>query len=67
MKEIKYYIESNKKLKEQYEKELNETKVESERLRIKNNIDKIDYYIRGLQDAIKYIENEKEVNNNDNL
>ena len=59
MKEIKYYIESNKKLKEQYEKELKETEVESEKLRIKNNIDKVDYYIRGLQDAIKYIENEK--------
>lgn len=59
MKEIEMYIESNKELKKQYEKELQETLVESEKLRIKRNIDCIDYYIRGLQDAKKYIENEE--------
>ena len=63
MKEIEYYIKSNNKLMEEWEKELNKTKVESERLRIKNNIDKVYYYIKGLKDAKQYIEDEEKAKN----
>lgn len=59
MKEIEKYIESNKKLIEEYQKEYERTKVESEKLRIQNNIDKAIYYIKGLEDAIKYIKDEE--------
>lgn len=63
MKEIEYYIKSNNKLMEEWEKELNKTKVESEKLRIKNNIDKAYYYIKGLKDAKKFIEDEEKAKN----
>ena len=59
MKQIEEYIESNKKLLEQCKKEYNETNVESEKLRLKNNITAYEYYIKGLEDAKKYIEEEK--------
>lgn len=62
MKEIKMYIESNKELMKEYQKEYEKTEVESEKLRIKSNIDKVAYYIKGLQDALYYIEKEKEGN-----
>ena len=60
MKEIEYYIESNKKLMEQAEKEYRETENEYERLRLHEKIEIYRHYILGLQDAVKYIEKEKE-------
>lgn len=60
MKQIEEYIESNTKLLEKYEKEYEDTKCESEKLRLKNNITAFKYYIKGLVDAKKYIEEEKE-------
>ena len=45
MKQIDYYIESNKKLMEE---------------KIKNDIDKVEHYIKGLEDAKKYILEESE-------
>lgn len=59
MKQIEEYIESNTKLLEQCKKEYNETNSESEKLRLKNNITAYEYYIKGLEDAKKYIEEEK--------
>lgn len=61
MKQIEEYIESNTKLLEECKKEYKETKCESERLRLKNRITAYEYYIMGLKDAKKYIEEEKEV------
>lgn len=58
MKQVDYFIESNKKLLEKYKKEYENTKCESEKLRLKNNITAFEYYIKGLEDAKKYIEEE---------
>lgn len=55
MKQIEEYIESNKKLLEKCKKEYELTKSESERLRLKNNMTAYEYYIKGLEDAKKYI------------
>lgn len=57
MKQIDYYIESNKKLMEEKIKEFEETDAdEQEELRrLDKMIAQIDYYIRGLEDAKKYI------------
>lgn len=60
MKQIEEYIESNKKLLEKCKKEYEMTSSESEKLRLKNNITMYEYYIEGLQDAKKYIEEESE-------
>ncbi len=61
MKQIDYYIESNKKLMEEKIKEYQETDAEEqeELRRLDKWIAQIDYYIRGLEDAKKYIEEEK--------
>lgn len=59
MKQIDYFIESNKKLLEEYKKEYENTKCESEKLRLKNKMTAFEYYIKGLEDAKKYIEEEK--------
>ena len=58
MKQIEKYIESNTKLMEETEKKLAQTKVESEKLRLQNQITAYKYYIMGLRDAKKYIEEE---------
>ena len=58
MKQIEEYIESNKKLLEECKKEYEAEKCESERLRLKNKMTAYEYYIMGLQDAKKYIEEE---------
>lgn len=58
MKQILEYIESNKKLLEEYKKEYEKTKCESEKLRLKNIMTAFEYYIKGLEDAKKYIEEE---------
>ena len=57
MKQIDYYIESNKKILEKRIKEFEETEPEQQKLlqHIKSDIDKIEYYIKGLEDAKKYI------------
>ena len=60
MKQIEEYIESNKKLLEECKKQYENTKCESEKLRLKNNMTAYEHYIMGLQDAKKYIEEEKE-------
>lgn len=60
MKQIEEYIESNTKLMEEREKEYEATSSESERLRLYNTITAYKYYIMGLQDALRYIEEEKE-------
>ena len=67
MKEINEYIESNTRLYEEAKKEYEETQDESEKLRIKLNIEAYKYYVIGLRDAKnfiladikKYIESEK--------
>lgn len=58
MKQIEEYIESNKKLLEKLKKEYDATKNAYERLRIKNNMTAYEYYIKGLEDAKRYIEEE---------
>ena len=61
MKEIEYYIESNTKIMEEKIKQYENTDPEnqSELLRLKWWIDKLESYIEGLRDAKKYIEKEK--------
>lgn len=61
MKQIEEYIKSNKELLEKCKKEYKMTSSEAEKLRIKNNITMYEYYIKGLEDAKKYIleENKK--------
>lgn len=59
MKQIEEYIESNKKMLEDCKRDYEKTSVESERLRIKNIMTAFEYYIKGLEDAKKYIEEEK--------
>lgn len=60
MKQIEEYIESNKKLLEKCKKEYEMTSNESEKLKLKNDMTMYEYYIKGLQDAKKYIEEESE-------
>lgn len=62
MKQIDYYIESNKKLMEEKIKEYQETDAQKqeELRRLDKMIAQIDYYIRGLEDAKKYILEESE-------
>lgn len=62
MKEIEYFIESNKKIKEQLIEEYNciNPNEENELKRLEINIERVDYYIKGLEDAKKYIESEGE-------
>lgn len=60
MKQIEEYIESNKKLLEECIKEYETTKSESEKLRLKNKMTAFEYYIKGLEDAKKYILEESE-------
>lgn len=60
MKQIIEYIESNKKLLEEARIKLNNTTDESEIKRLTINIERFDYYIKGLEDAKKIIEEEKE-------
>lgn len=55
MKQIEEYIKSNKELLEKYKKEYEMTSSESEKLRIKNVMTAFEYYIKGLEDAKKYI------------
>ncbi len=61
MKQIEEYIESNKKLLEERIKTLENVpandKEEKQHQRL--NIERIRYYIKGLEDAKKYIEEEK--------
>ena len=60
MKQIEEYIESNKKLlKKAIEKRKRAYGEEEKRLMIQ--IERLDYYIKGLEDAKKYIEEESEV------
>lgn len=61
MKEIEYYIESNKKLLQKSIDKFEETDPnnKNELERIKINIERFTYYIKGLEDAKKYIEEEK--------
>ena len=64
MNQINEYIESNKKILEDRIKILKETFDEEERRHQRLNIERIRYYIMGLEDAKKYIleegkENEK--------
>lgn len=58
MKNIEYYIDNNKKLleelKEQFEK--TDANEQSELQRIARRIDCTEYYIKGLEDAKKYLE-----------
>lgn len=57
MKQIEEYIESNKKLlKEAIEKRKRASGEDEKRLIIQ--IERLDYYIKGLEDAKKYIEEE---------
>lgn len=59
MKEIEMYIESNKKLlKKAIEKRKRAFGEDEKRLKIQ--IERLDYYIKGLEDAKKYIEKEGE-------
>lgn len=51
---------SKEDILEKYKKEYEMTSSESEKLRLKNNITMYEYYIKGLQDAKKYIEEESE-------
>lgn len=60
MNQIEEYIESNKELLEKCKKEYEMEKNEFEKLRIKNNMTAYEYYIKGLEDAKKYIEEESE-------
>lgn len=54
MKQIEEYIESNKKiLKETIEKRKRASGEDEKRLAIQ--IERLDYYIKGLEDAKKYI------------
>ena len=61
MKQIDYYIESNKKLLEETIKKFQETDAEEqeELRRLDKRIEIYRYYIKGLEDAKKYIEEEK--------
>ena len=61
MKQIDYFIESNKKILEELINKFEETEPEQQHLlqHIKNDIDKVEYYIKGLEDAKKYIEEDK--------
>lgn len=65
MKEIEYYIESNKKILEEKKEELSKTsrKEEDKIKRLRTWITELEGYIMGLEDAKKYIENEKNNNN----
>lgn len=61
MNQINEYIESNKKILEERIKVLKETFDEDEIRHQRLNIERIRYYIMGLEDAKKYIlEEEKE-------
>lgn len=55
MKQIDYYIESNTRLLEEKMKEYEENECESDKLIIKDYITAYKYYIKGLEDAKKYI------------
>ena len=55
MKQIEEYIESNKKLLEEIKKEYESTNEYEEKLRIKVTMTAYEYYIKGLEDAKKYI------------
>ena len=61
MKQIDEYIESNTKLMQEEIDKFNEADPnnETELLRIRMNIERYNYYILGLKDAKKYIEEEK--------
>lgn len=58
MKQIEEYIESNKKLLEERIKTLSSISDEDEKRYQRLNIERIRYYIMGLEDAKKYIEEE---------
>lgn len=58
MKQIEEYIESNKKLLEERIKTLSGISDEDEKRHQRLNIERIRYYIMGLEDAKKYIEEE---------
>lgn len=60
MKQIEEYIKSNKELLEKCKKEYEMENNELEKLRIKNNMTAFEYYIKGLEDAKKYILEESE-------
>ena len=62
MKQIEQYIESNKKRLEELIDEFEQTSPDeqSELKRINDMINKIEYYIKGLEDAKKYILEESE-------
>ena len=62
MKQIDYYIESNKKILEDLINKFEETEPGQQVLlqKIKNDIDKVEHYIKGLEDAKKYILEESE-------
>lgn len=66
MKEIEMYIQSNRELlqekQEEYDKLLNEKHLsyyDSELVNLRLWIERYTYYIMGLKDAKKYIENEE--------
>lgn len=59
MKQIEEYIESNKKLLEERIKTLSDTSDEDEKRYQTLNIERTRYYIMGLEDAKKYIEEEE--------
>lgn len=58
MKQIEEYIESNKKLLKERIKTLSSISDEDEKRHQRLNIERIRYYIMGLEDAKKYIEEE---------
>lgn len=64
MKQIKEYIEINKKRLDDLKIKLDNTSIEdeSEQYRLKEQITIFESYIMGLEDAKKYIEEEKENN-----
>ena len=61
MKQIEYYIESNKKLLDYISKLFYDTprEDESERNRLKEWKREVEVYLQGLQDAKRYIEEER--------
>ena len=58
MKQIEMYIESNKRRLQEMIERRNQMIDGSEKQWLTINIERTDYYIKGLEDAKKYIEEE---------
>ena len=61
MKQIEQYIESNWELLKKWREEYAEATSESEKQRLLINIQRTEYYIMGLEDARRYIKEERGV------